>query len=86
MQQSVTLWLRLRWFDPIPAHFMSPWRSWIARLLPKEQVIRSSRIGDAMARDSLGERRSAKPPDGFDSRRVSTAYRPRDEGNGVLSR
>jgi hypothetical protein len=40
-------------------------------VVPNHEVIRSSRIGDAMARDSPGERRSAKPPVGFNSRRVS---------------
>ena len=49
------------------------------------EVGRSNRPEDT-ARDSPGERRSAKPPDGFDSRRVSTARRPRDQGSGVLNR
>ena len=31
----------------------SPWRSWKARLFPKQQVARSSRAGDAAAHDSL---------------------------------
>ncbi len=82
MQQSVKLWPRHRWFDPIPAHFTSPWRSRTARSLPERQVIRSSRIGDAIVRDSPGERRSAKPLDGFDSRRVC---RPVVQWTGRLS-
>jgi hypothetical protein len=58
---------------------------WIARVVPNHEVGRSNRPEDT-ARDSPGERRSAKPPDGFDSRRVSTARRPRDQGSGVLNR
>lgn len=54
-------------------------------MVPNHEVGRSNRPEDT-ARDSPGERRSAKPPDGFDSRRVSTARRPRDQGSGVLSR
>ena len=27
MQLPVKQWLRHRWFDPIPTHFMPPWRS-----------------------------------------------------------
>lgn len=53
---------------------------WIARVVPNHEVGRSNRPEDT-ARDSPGERRSAKPPDGFDSRRLSTRRRPRaDEG------
>lgn len=58
---------------------------WIARVVPNHEVGRSNRPEDT-ARDSPGERRSAKPPDGFDSRRVSTARRPKDQGSGVLNR
>lgn len=58
---------------------------WIARVVPNHEVGRSNRPEDT-ARDSPGERRSAKPPDGFDPRRVSTARRPRDQGSGVLNR
>jgi hypothetical protein len=43
---------------------------WIARVVPNHEVGRSNRPEDTM-RDSPGERRSAKPPDGFDPRRVS---------------
>lgn len=58
---------------------------WIARVVPNHEVGRSNRPEDT-ARDSPGERRSAKPSDGFDSRRVSTARRPKDQGSGVLNR
>jgi hypothetical protein len=69
MQQSVKLWLRHRWFDPIPAHLTSSWRSRIARHRPKVKVARSSRAEDTTARVSLGGRRVATPPlAGFDSR------------------
>ena len=69
-----------------PGALHVPVAQWTERAVPNREVIRSSRIGDAMARDSPGERRSAKPPDGFDTRRVSTARRPRDQGSGVLDR
>ena len=50
-----------RWFDPIPAHFMSSWRSWIARHRPKVKVARSSRAEDAMARISLVREAGCNP-------------------------
>jgi hypothetical protein len=53
MQQSVKLWPRHRWFDPIPAHFTSPWRSWIAHVVPDHEVARSNRAGDATTDVSL---------------------------------
>jgi hypothetical protein len=49
----------------------------MARRIPNPQAAGSTPAGSA-ARDSPGERRSAKPPDGFDSRRVSTARGPED--------
>jgi hypothetical protein len=55
----------------LPGALHVPVAQWRERIVPDDEVIRSSRIGDAMARDSPGERRSAKPPDGFDTRRVS---------------
>ena len=74
-----------RWCAPVPVKHSSPdigssilslpthvpVAQWTEHIVPNDEVIRSSRIGDAMARDSPGERRSAKPPDGFDTRRVS---------------
>ena len=58
-----------RWFDSIPAHFMSSWRSWIARHRPKVKVARSSRAGDTMARISLAREAGRSPAvAGFDSR------------------
>jgi hypothetical protein len=53
-------------------------------VVPDHEVIRSSRIGDAMARDSPGERRSAKPPVGFNSRRVSIGPWSSGQGGSLL--
>jgi hypothetical protein len=53
---------------------------WIARMVPNHEVGRSNRPEDA-ARDSPGERRSAKPPDGFDFRRGPWS---RGQGGSVL--
>ena len=53
-------------------------------MVPNHEVIRSNRIGDAMTRDSPGERRSAKPPDGFNSRRVSIGPWSSGQGGSFL--
>ena len=65
----------------------SPWRSWTARLLPKEQVIRSSRIGDAMARISLVREMGCNPvAAGFDSQARLDGSSSKGKGSGFLNR
>jgi hypothetical protein len=60
---------------------------WIARVVPNYEVDRSNRSEDTRARVSLAREADCKSAvAGFNSRRVSTARRPRDKGNGLLSR